>query len=117
MRVWVIRTGWLATRISLSRRFTVNGVDCTLTAGIKNGSPLVVLGILTLPYSELANATIEYPMKSATGAALFVQNATCGVVMRGLRKYQEDIEDVARRVNEALLRPFNPHSFKTRGQK
>ncbi|HFU2857295.1 TPA: hypothetical protein ACGQ50_000835 [Enterobacter cloacae] len=101
----------------LTRHFVVDGVKATLTAGIKDGRPLVVLGILTVPFSEIANVAIEYPMKSVQNANKFVVTADDDVIRRGLAKYQADIEDVARRVNEALLMPYNPHSFTTRGQK
>ena len=89
----------------------------TLTAGVKNGSPLVVLGLLDVPFSELANITIEYPMKSETAATSFVMKADDDTIRRGIQKYRDEVEEVARRVNDALTAPYNPHGFTTRGQK
>lgn len=107
----------MKTRITLSRRFDVDGMAATLTAGVKNGAPLVVLGLLDVPFSELANITIEYPMKSETGATAFVVKADEDTIRRGISKYREEVEEVARKVNAALLRPYNPHSYTSRGQK
>lgn len=107
----------MKTRITLSRRFEVDGVPATLTAGVKNGSPVVVLGLLEVPFSELANITIEYPMKSETSATKFVMDADDDVIRRGIAKYRDEVEEVARKVNDALLRPYNPHSYTSRGQK
>jgi hypothetical protein len=55
-------------------------------------------------------------MKSQTGANRFVLDADDDVIRRGIAKYHADIEDVARRVNDALMRDFvAPLPYKRRG--
>lgn len=107
----------MATLILLSRKFEVDGWKTTLTAGVKNGTPLVVLGLLSVPFQELHNITIEYPMKTQKAALAFVVKADDDVIRRGIEKYHADIEDVADRVNRALMQPYRPPTaYVTRAQ-
>lgn len=89
-----------------------------LTAGIRDGRAMVVLGLPDADgLNELANITIEYPMTSAANAIRFVEEATEEVAARGLAKYQNEVQDVARRVNAALNKPFEEEvGYKRRGK-
>jgi hypothetical protein len=101
--------------ILLSRAFDVEGQKLTLTAGVKDGAALVVLGLPDAAgLKELANITIEYPMKTAAGAVKFVEQATDDVVRRGLEKYREEVSDLAERVSRALSQPYQPEVGYTR---
>lgn len=107
----------MATRIVVTRKFEVDSYQVTLTAGVKDDQPMVVLGFPSLGFQELQNITIEYPMKTEKAATAFVVKADEEVIRRGIAKYYTDVDDVAQRVNAALMQPYNPHSFTTRGQK
>ena len=86
--------------ITISRQFDVDGYACTLTSGLKDGLPL--------PFSQLSNITIEYPMKTLKQADRFVVLADDDVIRRGIEKYENEFQDVANRVNAALERPYEP---------
>ena len=94
--------------ITISRQFDVDGYACTLTSGLKDGLPLVVFGLRRLPFSQLSNITIEYPMKTLKQADRFVVLADDDVIRRGIEKYENEFQDVANRVNAALERPYEP---------
>ncbi|HBM2815651.1 TPA: lysogeny establishment protein [Enterobacter hormaechei subsp. xiangfangensis] len=93
--------------ILLTRTFHIEGTRITLTAGLKNGLPLVVLGLPDADgKDQLQNITIEYPMKSRQAALAFVTNATEETAMRGLDKYRHEVGDLAERMNQALNAPY-----------
>lgn len=97
------------------RQFEVDGIACSLAAGMKAGRALVVFGFKP-DLNQLANVTIEYPMRTLQAANKFVALADDDTIRRGIAKYQSDIEDVARRVNAALNKPYREDKgYKTRG--
>ncbi|HAV1601518.1 TPA: hypothetical protein JG832_002406 [Enterobacter hormaechei subsp. xiangfangensis] len=104
--------------ILLSRVFMVNNRKVTLTAGVKDGAALVVMGLPDAAgHNQLANITIEYPMKTARNAVHFVENATEDTAARGLAKYEAEVSELAERLNRALNRPYEPDvGYRRRGK-
>lgn len=103
--------------ILLSRAFCIDGIRCTLTAGIRDGRALVVFGLPGADgLNELANITIEYRMATSANAIRFVEEATDETAARGLAKYRGEIQNVAERVNAALNKPFRmDKGYRSRG--
>ncbi|HAT3959802.1 TPA: hypothetical protein I9Y37_001941 [Citrobacter freundii] len=104
--------------ILLSRTFELEGQRVMLTAGVRDGRPMVVFGLPDAGgLNQLANITIEYPMVSAASAVRFVEKATEAEAARGLTKYRNEVQEVADRVNRALNMPVERNlGYKRRGK-
>lgn len=85
-------------KIHTTKTFMIEGGRVSLAAGVKNGRPVVVLGLLlttsgTLP-DALSFIAIDYPMRSVERAEAFVACADEAVARRGMSDIQEKFGDV-----------------------
>lgn len=91
------------SQILASKVFTLNGRRVSLAAGVKAGSPVVVLGVELLDHPALRDIAVDYAMPNIDGAIAFVKHATEAVAARGMTDCEAKFGDAI----EALSLAFN----------
>ncbi|EKN4689594.1 hypothetical protein ABF236_003429 [Yersinia ruckeri] len=92
-----------------------NDITASYAAGLKNGKPVVVFGVLDpfwLP--EFSLLTLEYSKESLTEAIEFVNSSTEADALKEVKSLMKDRSSI--RINAALSAPAGNSRFRTRGQ-
>ncbi|HBL7242004.1 TPA: hypothetical protein ACGFAK_005048 [Serratia marcescens] len=72
------------SQIHTCKVFNLNGRRISLTAGVKAGTPVVVLGVELSNHPALRDLAIDYIMSNIDRAIAFVELATEEVAARGM---------------------------------
>ncbi|WP_254506191.1 hypothetical protein [Salmonella enterica] len=94
----------MQSRITESRRFTVDGYTVTFAAGVKRGEAVVVFGIIT-GLETVPVLTLEKKWSNLGEAESYVRRVTVIAAEKLLAHYQENYRAMTEKIDLVFSRP------------